>query len=173
MYDVAKDSLIFHKGIGKLYKLNSKWSTDAATCAARGKYGLLDGRRGSKNNLNDGLWQAYLGNDIDIELDFGEVTSINQITMGFAQYQRWGILFPKQIDVMASPDGIHYHLLKTVENTIDPKIDEHLFHDYTIPLDGIRSRYLKVVAKNSGSLPEWHYAKGKPSWLYADEIIVE
>ena len=113
----ADRKVIFHKAIGRLYKLNCKWNTDNVAYAARGELGLLDGRRGSKNNFNDGRWQAYLGDDIDIELDFNEATYISKITMGFAQLTRYAILFPKQIDVMSSQDGINYTLIKTAENT--------------------------------------------------------
>ena len=173
MYDVQQDSLIFHKGIGKLYKLNSKWNTDAAVYAARGKFGLLDGRRGSRNTFADGAWQAYMNSDINIELDFGEAMAISKITMGFGQLMRYGILFPKRIEIRVSSDGKNYRLIKTVKNRLDLKTEERKTHDYMIPLGGIKCKYIKIVAKSQGPLPKWHYAKGKPSWLFADEIIVE
>ena len=173
LYAVVSDSLIYHKGIGKLYRLNSKWSTERAAYAAGGELGLLDGRRGSRNDFSDGAWQAYFGSDINIELDMGAVTDINKITMGFGQLMRYGILFPKQIEVSTSPDGINYTLVKTVENTLDPKTEERQTHDYVIALNGIRSRYVKIIARSTGPLPDWHYAKGHTSWLFADEIIVE
>ncbi len=170
---VESDSLIFHRGIGKLYKLNCQWSDKNTAYAAGGKYALLDGRRGSKNDFSDGRWQGYLGSDINVELDFGEVTTISKITMGFGQLMRYGILFPGKIEISTSADGINYPLINVTVNTIDPKIEERVTHDYLIDLNGVNTRYVKVVAKNSGPLPEWHYAKGKPSWLFADEIIVE
>lgn len=173
MYDVVADSFIFHKGIGALLKLNSKWNTDNPVYAARGEGGLLDGRRGSKNSFNDGRWQAYFGGDIDIELDLGEVTTVSKITMGFAQLMRYGILYPVQIEVSASTDGKNYTSLKTIGNTIDPNTEVRSTHDFEIDLGGVQSRYLKVVAKNVNVLPDWHYAKGKTGWLYADEVIVE
>ena len=55
----------------------------------------LDGRRGSKGNFSDGRWQGYLGSDINIELDFGETTTLSKVTMGFGQLMRYGILFPE------------------------------------------------------------------------------
>ncbi len=76
---VESDSLIFHRGIGKLYKLNCQWSDKNTAYAAGGKYALLDGRRGSKNDFSDGRWQGYLGSDINVELDFGEVTTISKL----------------------------------------------------------------------------------------------
>jgi hypothetical protein len=33
-------------------------------------------------------------------------------------------------------------------------------------------RFLKVIAINAAVLPETHPAKGKPAWLFADEIVV-
>ncbi len=173
MYAVQADSLIFHKAIGKLYKLNSTWNGDSHAYAARGKYGLLDGRRGSRNNFNDGAWQAYLGSDIALELDFGEPIPVSKITMGFAQLMRYGILYPKQIEISVSPDGINYTLIKTEANTLNLNMEARSTHDYVIPLDGANSRYFKIIARTQGALPEWHYAKGKPSWLFADEIMVE
>ncbi len=171
--DVQSDSLIFHKCIGALHKLNCKWNVDNPVYAARGEFGLLDGRRGDKSNFNDGRWQAYFGGDINIELDFDEVIPINKITMGFAQLMRYGILYPTQIEISTSTDGINYTLVKTEINTIEQNTEKRSTNDYIIPLDGIHSRYLKIVAKNISVLPEWHYAKGKTGWLYADEIIVE
>lgn len=41
-------------------------------------------------------------------------------------------------------------------------------------LAGLRPlRYIKVIAKNRGVLPEWHEAAGSEAWLFVDEIIVK
>ncbi len=173
VYDVYADSFIFHKGIGKLYKLNSKWNTENVAYAARGEMGLLDGRRGSRNDFSDGRWQGYQLSDIDVELDLEEIIPVSKITIGFGQLMRYGILLPKQIEVSTSLDGKNYTLAKTVENNINPNTEERVTHDFVVALDGVQSRYLKVVAKSTGPLPEWHYAKGHPSWLFADEVVVE
>lgn len=174
LYDVHADSFIFHRGIGKLYKLNTPWHADNANYAARGALALLDGRRGTFSNFSDGRWQGYSNSsDINIELDMGEVTPLNKLTMGFAQLMRYGILYPKQIEVSTSSDGINYTLVQTVQNTIEGNTEARSTHDYVIPLSGISTRYVKVVAKSIGPLPEWHYSKGTTSWLFADEIIVE
>ena len=37
----------------------------------------------------------------------------------------------------------------------------------------IKTQYLKVVAKNRGICPDWHLGAGNPTWIFADEIIVE
>ncbi|MFN8285961.1 MAG: family 20 glycosylhydrolase [Chitinophagales bacterium] len=172
-YGVEQDSLLFHKGIGTLYKLNTKWYAENPTYAARGKYALLDGRRGNPNNFSDGRWQGYFGTDIDIELDLGKTQTLNQLSMNFGQLMRYGILYPAQVQVSTSPDGINYKVINTISNTISANTEERSTHNFIIHLNGINTRYLQVVAKNAGLLPEWHYAKGNKSWLFADEIVVE
>ncbi len=173
MYKVESDSFVFHKGIGALHQINSRWNTDNAAWAARGELGLLDGRRGSKNNFNDGRWQAYVGNHLDIELDLGKTTTLSQVSIGFAQLMRYGILYPQQIEISTSPDGDNFTLTKTEVNTISPNTVERSTHDYIISLHGTITRYLKIVARNTAVLPEWHYAKRKQASLFADEIIVK
>jgi len=138
-YDVQTDSFVFHKAIGMLHKLNSKWNTARVTYAARGELGLLDGRRGGRKFFNDGRWQAYFGSDIDIELDLGAVTPVNKITMGFGQLMRYGIMYPKQIEVSTSPDGINYTLINTTVNTIDGNTEARSTHDYVIQFTKLKA----------------------------------
>lgn len=173
LYAAVRDSFVFHKGIGALHKLNSKWNTDNNAWAARGRYALLDGRRGSKNTFNDNRWQAYFGSDIDIELDFKTPTPLRKITMGFGRLMLYGILFPKQIELYTSADGINYSLLKTELNTEEQNAKERATHDYVIDINGTTTRCLKVIARSVGPLPDWHYSKGTTSWLMADEVVVE
>lgn len=173
MYEIQSDSFVFHKGIGKLHKLNSAWNTEHNIAyAARGKFALADGRRGSPNNFSDGVWQGYWGNDIDIELDLGQPTQVSRLSMRFGQLMRYGILYPRQIEVSISNDGINYQPIETIANSIDPNTEERSIHNFVAAL-GVSTRYIKVVARNPGLLPEWHYAKGNKSWLFADEIVVE
>jgi hexosaminidase len=34
-------------------------------------------------------------------------------------------------------------------------------------------RYIRVLAKNRGSCPDWHPGAGNPAWLFIDEVVVE
>lgn len=170
VYPMQQDSFVYHKAIGHLRKHHSTW--DKAN-AARGWYALVDGRRGSKNNLSDGRWQGYLDTDIDMELDLKDTIAVTRVSIGFMQYNRWGVLFPRQVKIFGSADGKEYILIKTVMSTTDAKSTGRLTHDYVARLNGMELRYLRVVALNAGPMPEWHEAKGKPSWLFADEIMVE
>ena len=37
----------------------------------------------------------------------------------------------------------------------------------------VQARWIRVVGRNSGVLPARHAGAGHPSWLFADEIVVE
>ena len=35
------------------------------------------------------------------------------------------------------------------------------------------ARYVRVVAKNFGTLPEWHVGAGEQAHLFVDEVTIE
>jgi hexosaminidase len=37
---------------------------------------------------------------------------------------------------------------------------------------GTRARFVRITARNGGRLPAWHPGAGRPSWVFADEIVV-
>ena len=45
-------------------------------------------------------------------------------------------------------------------------------HSFTFEKENIKAKYIKVVAKTVGKLPEEHPATGSDSWIFIDEIIV-
>nr|WP_291106118.1 hypothetical protein [Dysgonomonas sp. UBA7630] len=36
-----------------------------------------------------------------------------------------------------------------------------------------KARYVKITAKVTKSIPDWHVGKGSPSFVFVDEIIIE
>jgi hypothetical protein len=44
--------------------------------------------------------------------------------------------------------------------------------DYEINFPPRKIRCLKVVAGPVKKLPEWHPGKGKPGWVFFDELLV-
>ncbi len=65
-------------------------------------------------------------------------------------------------------------MLTTIKGTVSPKVEGNLKEIYTANLAGVKVRYVKMVAKTYGKLPEWHHAGSKydDSMLFADEIII-
>ena len=43
---------------------------------------------------------------------------------------------------------------------------------FQLKTNPIKARYIKVKAINLKKAPYWHHAAGLPSWVFADEIII-
>ncbi len=44
--------------------------------------------------------------------------------------------------------------------------------DMGIDLDGIKAKYVKIIAHSIGNCPDWHQGAGGKSWIFSDEIMV-
>ncbi|WP_428329575.1 GH92 family glycosyl hydrolase [Mucilaginibacter sp.] len=139
--------------------------------ADQGDNTLINGIRG-KANWRIGNWQGYQGNDLIAIVDMGAVKPVKQVTIGALQDTQSWIVFPKEVEYWTSDDGVNYKLTTSVSSKIDIKDMNVKTQDYTGLLN-TNTRYIKVVAKQYGPLPEWHVAKGGLSYIFADEIIVE
>jgi hypothetical protein len=166
------DSLIVHKAIGKLYKLNSTWSPYHPAYEAGGKLGLLDGRTGNVKDFRSGRWQGYSGQDINMEIDFGRVDTLHSLSMGFYQYTFSWIILPRSLDIYYSNDGLTYKKYASLTHTIPVDCPEAVTYRFETNLNNLKTRYLKVVGVNFGPLPESHPSKGNDSFLFADELII-
>ena len=165
--------LLFHKAIGKMKKLNSRYSDYQAKYSGGGDNALADGVMGSDETYTDGHWQGYWGKDIDVSLDLGSSTAVKSITMRFFHNANDWILTPKTIEVYTSSDGTSWKLAHTEQFNPDFRDRGGFVRTNTIRNLKLNTRHLRVVAKNPGPLPEWHLAKGSDSWLFCDEVIVE
>jgi hypothetical protein len=138
-----------------------------------GDNALSDGILGSDEAYDDGHWQGYWGQDVDAEYDFGNATQVKTITMRFLQNTNAWILAPETIEVYSSNDGTNWKLIRTEHFTPDFHYYGAIVHTHAIRNLKINSRYLRVVAKNPGKLPQWHPGKGGDSYLFVDEIVIE
>ena len=169
----SEQYLLFHKAIGKLKKLNTRYNNYQAKYSGGGDNALTDGVLGSDETYTDGHWQGYWGKDVDVNLDLGTSTAVKNITMRFFHNANDWILTPQTIEIYTSPDGKDWQLAHTEQFTPDFRDRGGFVRTLTIRNPKITARHLRVVAKNPGPLPEWHLAKGNDSWLFCDEIVVE
>jgi len=139
--------------------------------ADQGDETLINGIHGT-TNWHVGNWQGYQGNDLVAILDLGTVKAVNKVSLGALQDVGSWIVFPPTVEYWVSNDGVNYKLASSVNTKIDIKEPGAKTQEYTAELN-TNTRYIKVVAKQYGPLPEWHEAKGNPSYIFADEIMVE
>ena len=138
-----------------------------------GDFALADGRIGSLG-FHDGVWQAVQGEDVIAIVDLEKVIEIDSIFSNFYRYQDAWIFTPTYVEFSASIDGDHYEVIAQKEfKSATLKNDaQDIVTVNSGKLMGVRARYIKMRAVNSGLCPDWHAAATEPTWLFCDEIII-
>jgi predicted alpha-1,2-mannosidase len=140
---------------------------------AGGPEGLLDGILGTEN-WRKGDWQGYQSQDFEAVVDLKEVKNITEISARFLQDQRSWILMPTKVEYFISEDNVNFTYFSSVNNTLDPKIEDNIILNFTAnETKSKKARYVKVIAKNFGKLPEWHQGFGGDAFIFVDEIMIK
>jgi predicted alpha-1,2-mannosidase len=140
---------------------------------AGGPEGLLDGILGTEN-WRKGDWQGYQSQDFEAVVDLQEAKDITEISARFLQDQRSWIVMPTKVEYFISEDNVNFMYFGSVNNTLDPKIEENIILNFIAnETKSKKARYVKVIAKNFGKLPEWHQGFGGDAFIFVDEITVK
>ena len=83
-------------------------------------------------------------------------------------------MFPKAVTGWLSVDGTTWREVRQPAadgapnevGTARRRLGAHL-------LQPVEARWVRLVVKSSGPLPAGHAGAGEPSWIFADEIVVE
>jgi alpha-L-fucosidase len=139
--------------------------------AGSGDATIINGKRGSLD-FNDKEWLGFLGDDVIATIDLGQPKKLAKITAGFLQQQGSWIFLPLAVSFYASDDRTNWRLVGEVKSPLE-QTERVLTRDFTFAVDNIKTRYIRVAAKNVGTCPSWHPGAGDKAWLFTDEIIVE
>jgi len=133
---------------------------------------LTDGALGGSSFYSN--WLGFEGNDMESIVDLGEPMDMSTLSTAFLQVTNHIVFFPTQVSFYSSNDAKNYKILGTVINE-KPLIRESKINDiqyFQLKTNPIKARYIKVKAINLKKAPYWHHAAGLPSWIFADEIII-
>lgn len=139
---------------------------------ASGKLSLIDGISGD-TNWRKGEWLGYQGQTFEAVIDMRSPQQFTKLSSTYLQDSRAWILMPKKVEYYVSNNGKDYILLKTVENTIDPKDETVQIKDFSAEVLPTQARFIKVKAYHFGKLPEWHQGAGGDAYIFVDEISVK
>ena len=142
--------------------------------AAGGDNALIDYLRGA-NNFRTGYWQGYYGEDVAFTVDLGEITKVNELSIGALQDIKSWIWFPPEVEFLVSKDGKSFTSIHRMESAYSDTLYGSYIQEFTLPSKYLSEpfRYVKVKARNYGECPEWHLGAGNPSWIFFDEITIE
>ena len=161
------------------YKINSNISIQLETEYANqynagGNNALIDGIRGSKD-YRTGAWQGYQDTDLIAIIDLGSIQAFETVELSFLQDQRSWIFFPTEVKCYVAPEKIFSKNIPAQIITAEVPSSEIEIKTIRFNTEGQRSRYIKIVAKNLGDLPNWHLGSpynGK-AWIFIDEITIK
>ncbi len=138
--------------------------------SAGGDQAVVDNIRGS-TNYRLGPWQGYRS-DFEAVIDMGEVKRISKISAGFLQDSQKWILLPPWVEFYTSRDGNTYQLQGRQSHSVDPRDETPQIAEISQPVR-TDARYVKVIAKNFGMLPDWHIGAGGQAHLFIDEVTIK
>jgi len=150
-------------------KLLSKYSNQYS---AGGDQALIDFIEGG-DDFRDGSWQGYEAQDFEAIIDLGKKQVIHSISTGFLQSISSWIWMPREVEYAISDDEKNFQSVGIIENPIAENNYENIRHNFSLSLKHKSARYVKVRAKNYGTIPQWHLGAGGQAWIFVDEIRVE
>lgn len=169
--DSVSVPIINHLALGSEPKYSTGYSM---YYPAGGAMGLVDGLTGSID-FRDGRWQGFAGTDAAVEIDLGAAKTVSTLSMNFYEYPNAWIMLPQVVSVHVSADGQTWQTLpdEMIESNPQAHTGEKQIVGTEISVANEQPvRYLKIRAKNYGTLPHWHEAAGSDAWLFVDEIVV-
>ncbi|GAB1419489.1 GH92 family glycosyl hydrolase [Bacteroidales bacterium] len=176
-------AIAYHNDLGfskvseaNLVKINSDYSIHLShpyqqNYSAGGDDALIDGILGNEN-WRLGGWQGYQGTDLEAVIDLGKSQQVSRVSIGLLQDIRSWIWMPSSVEFYSSTDGVHFQQKSIVKHQV-PTDKEGIFIERLSGKINTNTRYIKVIARNFGTIPDWHLGAGGKAYIFADEIRIE
>lgn len=133
---------------------------------------LTDGLLGDKG-FGTGRWLGFSGNDLEAVIDLKQNTDVSSVSLNTCVDKGAWIFDARNIEVSVSADGKSF--TKVASKSL-PALEEQTpdnIYTYELTFPQTTTRYVKVTATSEHNIPEWHGGKGKPAFLFVDEISVK
>lgn len=142
-----------------------------ATYKYAGASTLVDALRGN-NNSRTGRWIAFNGNDMDMTIDLKEPTEISSVSFTANVDPGDWVFDAKGFTVEVSDDNKQFTKVASEEYPAMKATDKKGIVEHQLTFSPVKTRYVRVIAQTEKVLPDWHDGKGKPSFLFVDEIVI-
>jgi len=140
---------------------------------ANGSMSLIDGIKGTAD-WRKGDWLGFQGKDVTLTFDLKSHKRITNLALGVLQDTRSWIVFPKSIEVWGSTDNAAFTLMGTYKPKTSIEQLDALRETWVLNLNSTqRFRYVKLIAKQYGTLPQWHPGAGGDTFIFIDECEIQ
>lgn len=133
---------------------------------------LTDGLLGDKG-FGTGRWLGFSSNDLEAIIDLKQNTDVSSVSLNTCVDKGSWIFDARNIEVSVSADGKSF--TKVASKSL-PALEEQTpdnIYTYELTFPQTTTRYVKLTATSEHNIPEWHGGKGKPAFLFVDEISVK
>ncbi|WP_332368552.1 family 20 glycosylhydrolase [Spirosoma telluris] len=170
------------KPLSQLAKVEKAYLVSKATGKS---YTLLNaptsGRPDRNYSLTDGTTGAIGGyevagvvtfkNDLNTIIDLGKLEPVESVRIGFLKYTAKNICLPKQVEISISEDGKTFKPALTARTNAAESGKRAIIR---LPFDfqPVTTRYIRIIARNVGKVPEGLRYPGRTAQLGIDEIEV-
>ena len=139
-----------------------------------GPEGMVDNIFGT-TNYRIGGWQGWQ-EDMVAVVELDKAQTVRSVALDCLENMRSWVFFPRSVAVEYSADGQQWMPYGEVVNTqfaaVHARQEESVSHSFAVS-GNAHAKYIKITARNYGSLPAWHVSAGQQAWLFADEIIIK
>lgn len=158
------EEFVFNKATGKDIKLLTE---PRKKYSVGGAFSLVDGVKGSLP-WSGRDWLGFLGDDMIATIDLGREQEISQAVVDVLSAEESWIYLPKEIEILVSSDGLNFKSIKIVGREYISKYERNV----QINFEKVNAKFVRVVAKNFGKIPQDKPGEGTDAWIFIDEISI-
>ncbi|MGQ0740029.1 MAG: glycoside hydrolase family 20 protein [Bacteroidota bacterium] len=136
-----------------------------------GAFTLVNGVINEKGFARTKEFLGFNGTDCEAVIDLGESTEISFVVVNCLDRRSSWIWRPQSAEVFGSGDGQKWYPLKSTDNFEENKNGTGNGM-MSMSFRKTFARYVKVLVKNWGAIPEGNPGAGNKAWLFVDEIEV-
>jgi hexosaminidase len=135
-----------------------------------GAFGLVNGLK-SEKGIQSSEWQGFEnGRDAEMIIDLGANKEISNVRIHTLDQPGSWIYLPEYIEVFASDDGVNFgYGAKSAGLEADTMGMQYMY----LELTKMKTRYLKILVRNYGTIPSGKPGAGNGAWLFIDEVLVD
>jgi hypothetical protein len=125
------------------------------------------------SNTSNGEWLAYQDYNMDFVVGFNQAKPLKSAYLN-AFVDIGAHIFPiKSIKVEGSNDGKNFSNIAETKFPDADKADPRGAKAFSCEFPAATSfQYYKFTVANLTKIPQWHSAKGKPAWIFVDELFL-
>lgn len=161
-----KQTFSFNKATGKKASIttppNEKYPGQV------GAFSLVNGVYSNKG-LSFPDWLGWIGEDMNATIDLRKQTPVDSLRVHTLDQNGSWIYLPQYVEVLTSTDGKKF----TAAGRSSAFVKDTLTMGWiTVQIPKQVCRYIKIVAKNYGVIPDGKPGAGNKAWFFADEIQI-